>query len=124
LVLTLIVEAVEFVDLCGFVVAAQEEEVFGVLDLVAEQQHHGLDGLLAAVHIVAQEEVVLFGGESAVVEDFEQVLELPMDIAHDLDGGFQFQQHRLRQEDLSRHLAHSLDLVLRHFHISALLLTR
>lgn len=121
---TLIVEAVEFVDLCGFVVAAQQEEVLGVLDLVAEQQRHGLDRLLAAVHIVAQEEVVLLGGESAVVEDFEQVLELPVDIAHDLDGGFQFQQHRLRQEDLPRHLAHALDLVLRHFHIPTLLLAR
>jgi hypothetical protein len=44
--------------------------------------------LLPTIHVVAQEEVVLLGREAAVVEDLEQILKLPMDIANYLDGCF------------------------------------
>ena len=73
LTLALVVEAVDAVDGGGLVVAAEEEEVLGVLDLVGEEEADGLDGLLAAVHIVAQEEVVDVAGEAAELEQFEEV---------------------------------------------------
>lgn len=54
----LIVEAVDTVDGGTLVVAAEQEEIVRVLDLVAEEEADGLNALLPAVHVVAQEEVV------------------------------------------------------------------
>jgi predicted transcriptional regulator len=48
------------------VVAAEDEEVFGVLDLVREQEANSLERLLAAVNIVSKEQVVGLGRLSKV----------------------------------------------------------
>jgi hypothetical protein len=53
--LTLIVEAVDTVDRGALVVTTEDEEVFGVLDLVGEEKADGLEGLLASVDVVAEE---------------------------------------------------------------------
>lgn len=45
---TLVVEAVDAVDRGALVVAAQQEEVLGVLDLVSQQQADRLQTLCAA----------------------------------------------------------------------------
>jgi hypothetical protein len=66
------------------VVAAQDEEVLGILDLVGEQQADGLERLLAAIYVVAEEEVVGLGREAAVLEEAEEVIILPVDIAANL----------------------------------------
>ena len=65
-------------------VAAQDEEVLGVLDLVGEQQADRLEGLFAAVDVVAEEEVVCFGWEAAVLEQSQQVVVLSVDVAANL----------------------------------------
>ena len=49
-------------------VSAEDEEVLGVLDLVAEEEEDDLQTLLSSVHVVAEEEVVGFWGEPAVLE--------------------------------------------------------
>lgn len=54
----LVIKAVDSVDLGALVVATQQKEVFGVLDLVAQEQTHCLDRLLSTVDIVTQEQVV------------------------------------------------------------------
>jgi hypothetical protein len=66
--LALIVEPVDTVDRGAFVVAAENEEVFGIFDLVRKQQADGLEGLLATVDIVSKEEVVCLGREATVFE--------------------------------------------------------
>ena len=66
--LALIVESVDAVDGGALVVAAENEEVLWVLDLVCEEQADGFEGLLAAIDIVAEEEVVCLWWESAVFE--------------------------------------------------------
>lgn len=40
--LALVVEAIDTIDRCALVVATQDEEVLGVLDLVGEKQANGL----------------------------------------------------------------------------------
>ena len=50
---TLVEKAVDSVDRRGLVVAAQQEKVLGVPDLVSEQQADGLEAILAAVDVVA-----------------------------------------------------------------------
>lgn len=82
--LALVVEAVDAVDGRAFVVTPQDEEVLGVLDLVGQEQADSLERLLAAVYIVAKEEVVGLGRESTIFEETEQVVVLPMDITADL----------------------------------------
>lgn len=78
--LALVVEAVEPVDGGALVVAPEHEEVLGVLDLVGQEQAHALDGLLAPVHIVPQEQVVDFSGVAALLEDPQQIPVLPVDV--------------------------------------------
>lgn len=80
----LVVEAIDAVDRRALVVATQNEEVFGILDLVGEQQADGLQRLLSAIDVVSEEQIVCFRGEAAVLEQTEQVIVLAMDITADL----------------------------------------
>jgi hypothetical protein len=66
------------------VVATQNEEVLGVLDLVGEEQADGLEGLLATVDVVAQEQVVGLGGEATILEQTQKIVVLAVDIAANL----------------------------------------
>ena len=78
MILTLVVEAVDPVDAGALVVAPEEEEVLRVFDFVGQEQADGLETLLAAVNVVAEEEV---GREAAVLEKAEQVRVLAVDVA-------------------------------------------
>ena len=49
-------------------VSAEDEEVFGVLDLVGEEEADGLETLFPAVDVVAEEKIVGFWREPAVLE--------------------------------------------------------
>lgn len=84
--LALVVEAVDAVDRRALVIAAKHEKVLGVLDLIRQQQADRLQRLLAAVNIVAQKQVVGLGREPAVLEQAQQVVVLPVDVAADLYG--------------------------------------
>ena len=66
-------------------VAAQNEEVFWVFDLVGEEQADRLEGLLAAVDVVTEEEVVRFWREATVLKQAQQIVVLPVDVAADLN---------------------------------------
>lgn len=61
-------------------VAAEDEEVLWVLDLVGEQQADGFKGLLAPVDVIAEEQIIGFGGEPAVLEQAEEVIILSVDV--------------------------------------------
>mmetsp|Transcript_46438 Transcript_46438/g.94613 ORF Transcript_46438/g.94613 Transcript_46438/m.94613 type:complete len:335 (-) Transcript_46438:226-1230(-) len=93
--LALIVEAVDSVNGCALVVTTQDEEVFGVLDFVRQQQTNGLQALLSAVDVVTEEQVVGVWGKAAVLKQAQQVVVLSVDIATDLDGRLQLQQDGL-----------------------------
>ena len=87
---TLVIKTVEFVDFGGLMVTPEEEEVLGILDLVAKEEHDGFDGLLAPVDIVTQKQVVFFGRIASIIEYLQQILELPVDVTHNLDRSLQF----------------------------------
>jgi hypothetical protein len=82
--LALVVETVDAVDGCALVVAAQDEEVFGVLDLVCQQKADGLEGLLAAVDVVTEEEVVCLRWEAAVLEQAQEIVVLAVNVTANL----------------------------------------
>lgn len=82
--LALVVEAVDSVDGGTLVVATEDEEVLGVLDLVGQEQANGLEGLLTSVDVVTEEKVVGLWREAAVFEETEQIVVLTVDVTADL----------------------------------------
>lgn len=62
-------------------VSPEKEEVFGESEFVAEEQHDALDGVLAAVDIITNEEVVAVSRITAVFEDLKQVTVLAVNVA-------------------------------------------
>ena len=65
-------------------VATQDEEVFGVFDLVSQEQADGLEGLFASIYIIAQEEIVRFGREAAILKQAQKIIVLAVDVATNL----------------------------------------
>lgn len=62
-------------------VAAEYEKVLGILDFVRHEKTYGLEGLLAAVDVVAKEEIVRLGWEATVFEKSEEVIILAVNVA-------------------------------------------
>lgn len=62
-------------------VAAKNEEIFRVFDLVGQQKADCLKRLLSTINVVAEEEIVCFGWESTVLEKAKQIVVLPMNVA-------------------------------------------
>lgn len=83
--LALVVEAVDTVDGGTLMVAAQNEEVLGVLDLVGQEQADGLERLLATVDVITKEQIVGLRRESTVLEKAQEVVVLSVDITADLE---------------------------------------
>jgi hypothetical protein len=110
--LALVVESVDTVDRGALVVATEDEEVLGVLDLVCEEKTNGLERLLATVDIVTKEEVVGFWGEAAVLEETEKVVVLAVNVTTNLDGCLELEKDGLADKDLARLGAEVLDLIL------------
>lgn len=82
--LALVIEAVDTVDGRTLVVATQNEEVLGILDLVGKQKANRLERLLAPVNVITKEEIVGLGGETAVLKEPQQVIVLAVDVAANL----------------------------------------
>ena len=128
-------------------VAAEDEKVLGVFDLVGEEEADSFERLLASVDVVAEEEVVGFGRETAVLEQAQQVVVLSVDVTcvsetaprsapssseystqgrrpqrertADFDRRLEFEQDGLVDKDLARLCAQELDLVLLQLHLLA-----
>lgn len=81
--LTLIIEAVDAVDAGTLMVPTEQEEVFGVLDLIGQQQADGLQRLLAPVYVVPQEEVVALWREATILKQPQKIIVLTMDVTCD-----------------------------------------
>lgn len=117
-------------------VSSEDEEVFGVFDLVREEQADGLEGLFSSIDVVTEEKVVGFWGEPAVFEKPQEVVVLPMNVTYkhrrgryqlysfendlilvdkltaNLNGGFQLEKDRLVNKDFPSLRAEVLDFVL------------
>ena len=96
--LALIVESINTVDRGALVVTAENEEVFGVLDLVGKEQANSLKGLLSTVDVVTEEQVVGLRGETTVFEQTEEIVVLTVDITTDLKTNTQTRQKKKGQK--------------------------
>ena len=77
----LVIEPIDCGNLSGLMVASQQSDMRGVLQLQTEQQLEGFHGVVATVHEVAHEHVFGVRDLAAFVEKFQQVVELAMDVA-------------------------------------------
>ena len=66
--LTFVVETVYAIDARALVVAAQQEEILGILDLIGEEKTDCFERLLAPIDVIAEKEIVRFGRKAAVLE--------------------------------------------------------
>ena len=82
--LTLVVETVDSVDRGALVITTEDEEVFGILDLVCEQQTNGLERLLSSVDVITEEKVVGFWRETSVFEQPQEIVVLTVNITWDV----------------------------------------
>ena len=83
--LAFVVESVHSGDVGAFVVAAKQEEVLWVSNLVAQKQQDSFETLLATVDVVTEEEVVGLWRETTVLEETEEVVVLAVNVTADLE---------------------------------------
>jgi hypothetical protein len=99
--LAFIVEPIDSVDTGTLVVPTENEKVFGILNLVCEEETNSLKRLLPTVNVVPKEEIVAFWRELAIFKQPKQVVVLPVDVTTDLDWCLKFEEDGLRHEHLS-----------------------
>lgn len=87
---TFVVEAVDLSNLSRFVVAAQDGDSFAVADLQSDKQRHRFHRVVAAIDVVAHEQVIRVGRASAYPKQFHQVVKLAVNIAAHCHGAFYF----------------------------------
>ena len=99
--LALVEEAIDTVDGGALVVTAEDEEVFGELDLEGEDEADAFETLLTTIDVVTEEEVVGGGREATIFEEAEEIVVLAVDVTADFDGGFKLEEGGLRHDDLA-----------------------
>lgn len=82
----LIIESVNSSNLPGFVVTPQQQYLFGVFDLIAEEQLDSLDRVVPPIH----EDVSVLRQLPSYLEQLKHVEELSVDIPADGDGCLRF----------------------------------
>jgi len=104
--------SVEAVGLCyaaGLVVATDEVHAVRVAEFKADEEGNGFYAEEAAVYIVAEEQIVCVGAETADAKDFEHVEELAMDVADDGDRCCYVHHITLLHKELFRFGAYGFD---------------
>ena len=76
--LALIIESIDSVDRCTFMVSSKEEKVVRVLDFVSKQKAYSLYALFSSVHIVSKEQVVCMWWKTTILKQPQQVWKLTM----------------------------------------------
>mmetsp|Transcript_2475 Transcript_2475/g.5709 ORF Transcript_2475/g.5709 Transcript_2475/m.5709 type:complete len:382 (+) Transcript_2475:167-1312(+) len=77
----LVVEAVDLGDLSALVVATDEGDAVGISYLQREEEKESFDTVVTTVDEVSEEEVVFVGTFASDFKEFDQVVELAMDIS-------------------------------------------
>lgn len=103
----LVIEPIVSIDLAVFVIASEEGDAVSVLDFEDKHVQESLDTMVAAIDVISHEEEVCFlnkrkkyGQFSTDLENFQQVVELAMNIATDCDGSSHLHHIGLFHQDL------------------------
>jgi hypothetical protein len=71
-------------QMATFVIATKKKEGIWVPHFQRPKVQDTLDTEVPSVYVVAQEEIICFGGESAVLEQSQEIVVLAMNVAADL----------------------------------------
>jgi hypothetical protein len=71
------------------VVATQDEEIFGIFNLVCEEEADSLKRLLSSINVVSKEKVVGLWWKSTIFKQAEKIVILAVNIAAYLNGSFE-----------------------------------
>ena len=96
-----VVKAVDTIDGGTLMVSSEHKKVLGILDLVGQKQANGFETLFAAIYVVAEENIVGFRREAAVLKKAQQIVVLSVHVAANLDGGLELQEHGLAYQKIS-----------------------
>jgi hypothetical protein len=78
---TFVIKAIYPVDTGAFVIAPQDEEVFGIFDLVGKEETDSLKRLFSSVYVISEEKVVGFWWEPAILKEPQKVVILAVNVA-------------------------------------------
>ena len=87
----LLVEAVDGCDTTSLMVTSEESDAVGPLELQAEKELEGLHRVVTTIDEITHEDVASVGDLTTFFKQFEQIVELSVDVAADSDRG----AHRL-----------------------------
>ncbi len=71
--LALIIESIDSVNRCTFMVSSKEKKVIRVLDFVSKQKAYRLYALFSSVHIVSKEQVVCMWWKTTILKQSQQI---------------------------------------------------
>lgn len=71
--LALIIESINSVDRCAFMVPSEKKKVVGKLDLVSKQKAYSLYTLFSSVHVVPEEQIVRIWWKTPILEQSQEV---------------------------------------------------
>lgn len=108
----LIVETIDGGDLSSLVISSQESDVGWVLKLQAEEKLEGLNWIEASVDEISHKNVSSVWDLSSLVEEFEEIMELSMDISADSYWSLNWLNVTLFDENLLDLLAKDSELSL------------
>lgn len=97
---SLIVKSVHGGDLPGLVVASKQGDVGWILQLEAQQELECLNGVEPSVDEISHEDVSGVGDLTALIEKFQKIVELTMDISADSDRSLDWLHIALFDQDL------------------------
>ena len=103
--LALVVESVDGSDLPGLVVSSEEGDAVWVLQLEAQEQLKGFNGVVATIDEVTHENVSIVRDLSTLFKELEMIVELTVDVTADGNGGTDGLHVALLNEDLLDFLA-------------------
>jgi hypothetical protein len=110
-----IIESIDLGDQPGFVVSSEQGDSVFVPYFQSQKEQECFDAVSSSVDIVSQEDVVGVGWVSSDFEEFDQVIELAVDVSADGHWGFDVDCVFLLLEDLFAHVAEGFDIALRQF---------
>lgn len=108
----LIVESIDGSDLASLVVSSKESDVRWVLHLEAEKQLESFNRVEASIYEITHEDVSRVWDFTALVEQFQQVVELSMDVTTDSHWCFDWLNIAFLDKDLLHFFAKDAELAL------------
>ena len=89
--LTRLIEPVHAVYRLALMIATEQEEVLWIFDFVRKQQAHSCNTMMSSVDVIAKEKVVGLRREHTAIKMIQQIFELAVYVAEDVDRRYQFQ---------------------------------